>query len=90
MSGFTAQAIFEISNPLPLLASVVLDLEMSSTGLDPTLFEDFDHADVLKRFEKSVLQPDSLNFALDFDDSRAFGALDLKVGDLERLLASKV
>ena len=63
---------------------------MSSTGLDPTLFEDFDHADVLKRFEKSVLQPDSLNFALDFDDSRAFGALDLKVGDLERLLASKV
>ena len=63
---------------------------MPTAGLDPTLFEDLDHADVLKKFEESVLQPDSLNFALDFDDSRASGARDLNVGQLKQLLASKV
>lgn len=63
---------------------------MPTAGLDFKLFEDLDHADVLKKFEKSVLQPDSLNFALDFDDSRASGARDLNVDQLKQLLASKV
>ena len=63
---------------------------MPTAGLDRTLFEDFDHADVLKKFEESILRPDSLNFALDFDDSRASGARDLNAEQLKQLLTSKV
>ena len=53
-------------------------------------FENFDRKDVVKRFEESVYQKESLNFALEFDDEKAFGALNLSLDSLTRLLPKKV
>lgn len=61
-------------------------------ALDPTLrgFENLDDSRVYERFEKAVIDPDTRNFVIEFDESKAHAALDIDKSILETFLPIKV
>ena len=61
-------------------------------ALDPTLrgFENLDDTAVYKRFEKAIIDPDTRNFVIEFDEAKAYAALDIDKSILETFLPIKV
>ena len=61
-------------------------------ALDHTLrgFENLDLSPVYERFEKAVIDPDTRNFVIEFDESKAYAALDIDKSILETFLPIKV
>ena len=63
-----------------------------SSSSNPNIygFEDFDQPVVVNKFADQALKITSKNFALQFDDRGAYGALDLNTNSLTELLGNKV
>ena len=61
-------------------------------ALDPALrgFENLDDIAVYERFEKAIIDPDTRNFVIEFDETKAYAALDIDESILETLLPIKV
>ena len=62
----------------------------SSSNPNVSGFEDFDQPVVVNKFADQALKITSKNFALQFDDRGAYGALDLDIDALTKLLGNKV
>ena len=52
--------------------------------------QDIDQEAVFSKFEDSFSDPDSRNFVLEFDTTKAVGALDLNADELEQALNFEV
>ena len=61
-------------------------------ALGPALrgFENLDDSSVYEKFEKAVIDPDTRNFVIEFDESKAYAALDIDNSILETFLPIKV
>ena len=61
-------------------------------ALDPALrgFENLDDISVYERFEKAIIDPATHNFVIEFDESKAYAALDIDKSILETFLPIKV
>ena len=61
-------------------------------ALDPALrgFENLDDIAVYERFEKAIIDPATRNFVIEFDEAKAYAALDIDTSILETLLPIKV
>ena len=61
-------------------------------ALDPALrgFENLDDIAVYERIEKAIIDPDTRNFVIEFDETKAYAALDIDESILETLLPIKV
>ncbi len=53
-------------------------------------FENLDDIDVYERFEKAVIDPDTRNFVIEFNESKAYAALDFDESILKTFLPIKV
>ena len=65
---------------------------LCNMALDPALrgFENLDDIPVYERFEKAIIDPDTRNFVIEFDESKAYAALDIDKSILETFLPIKV
>ena len=53
-------------------------------------FEDFDQPAIFSKYRKAFLNPDSLNFVLEFDHKNARAAFDLQEDDFRLAVHSQV
>ena len=76
----------------PAIRDCIAAETLCNMALDPALrgFENLDDVPVYEKFEKAIIDPATRNFVIEFDESKAYAALDIDKSILETFLPIKV
>jgi hypothetical protein len=53
-------------------------------------FENFDEEDVYKRYRAALLNPDTHNIIIDFDNATSFSASDVDIATIRKMIKNEV
>ena len=76
----------------PAICDCIAAVTLCNMALDPALpgFENLDDIPVYEKFERAIIDPATRNFVIEFDEFKAYAALDIDKSILETFLPIKV